>query len=221
MRFKRMKVVQKTRWFTQEEFSAILRELDPQTPIAGRSASRFVPGVDTKIHRERAEAHDMFIALCLMGGRWTEVATVTLRMVQETVATLYGWKTGRERAVPLAGLLKDVVDRRSAAAEPGQIYLFPGKLGIETARCGPSRAISRAITKAGCNAPHLVKMHGRATIHSTRHTFASWLLQGDASLADVQQLLGHASITMTMRYSHLDGKKVVDRAASILGGVRL
>jgi integrase len=39
--------------------------------------------------------------------------------------------------------------------------------------------------------------------HDLRHTFASWLLQRGRTLKEVQEALGHQTITMTMRYSHL------------------
>lgn len=40
-------------------------------------------------------------------------------------------------------------------------------------------------------------------IHDLRHTFASWLVQRDVKLQEVQRLLGHTSIIMTQRYAHL------------------
>lgn len=39
--------------------------------------------------------------------------------------------------------------------------------------------------------------------HDLRHTFASRSIEGGASIADLQQLLGHKTIQMTMRYAHL------------------
>ena len=43
----------------------------------------------------------------------------------------------------------------------------------------------------------------RAVVHTLRHTFASHLVMKGIPLATVQKLMGHADITMTMRYSHL------------------
>lgn len=40
-------------------------------------------------------------------------------------------------------------------------------------------------------------------VHDLRHSFASFLVNAGCSLYEVQKLLGHASITMTQRYSHL------------------
>jgi site-specific recombinase XerD len=38
--------------------------------------------------------------------------------------------------------------------------------------------------------------------HDLRHTFATNLVLGGADLATVKELMGHADITMTLRYSH-------------------
>ncbi len=57
--------------------------------------------------------------------------------------------------------------------------------------------------------------------HDLRHTFASHLVMNGVDLVTVQQLMGHGSINMTMRYSHLAPEhrpkavKVLDSALSV------
>ena len=54
-------------------------------------------------------------------------------------------------------------------------------------------------------------------IHDLRHTCAAWLVSSGAQLADVKDLLGHSTITMTERYAHLAPERVRS-AVNLLDG---
>jgi hypothetical protein len=61
---------------------------------------------------------------------------------------------------------------------------------------------------------------------ASRHTFASHLVMRNAPLKAVQEMMGHANISMTMRYAHLaphvtrDAVRLLDQAAPVHNSVR-
>jgi integrase/recombinase XerD len=118
-------------------------------------------------------------------------------------------KGGKERIVPVAGMASHALD---AYIKHGRPYLRPknSARGIDTsavfvnARGGRlSRQGVFGIVKAYGDRVGL-KMHP----HTLRHSFATHLLEGGADLRALQEMLGHADISTTQVYTHVDRRHI-------------
>lgn len=215
----------KTRWLTPEEWKRVYDELDPDREVPRGNGASGTP--DPFLRAQRQQAQDLLVGLTMCGGRWREVSSMTVdQLLPDGRVRLYGWKTKQERIVQAPALFREVLERRKAASQAtGTPYLFPGNSraarGRKGSRVAPqtcSRALRRAFDRAGCNEPHTVERDGTATAHSLRHTFASLLLQSGVSLQGVRDLLGHADITTTTRYTHLGSDALARAGAEAIGG---
>ena len=72
--------------------------------------------------------------------------------------------------------------------------MFPSPVKEGQPRFGVQRQFGKAVKKASVH---------NFRFHDLRHTFASHLVMSGVDLMAVKELLGHATLTMTMRYSHL------------------
>ena len=75
-------------------------------------------------------------------------------------------------------------------------FLFLNARGTPLSRVGAWGIIKAHARRAG-----LAK---RVTPHTLRHTFATHLLEGGADLRAVQEMLGHADLSTTQLYTHVD-----------------
>lgn len=134
------------------------------------------------------------------GLRAGEIFSLTWKDVDldHGLITLLDTKSGRTRTVSMTGDIKAIFYQM----EPGNKMdlVFPARGGGKSTQI--SKAFSRAVEKAGFN-EGIDDRRQRVTFHTLRHTFASWLVMDGISLYEVKELLGHASLAMTERYSHL------------------
>lgn len=225
IKFPVVKVAGKLRWFTPAEVDRLLRELDPTKVFIGSLGK--MRGVRLTLSplavRQRQDAYDLVVMLLDTGCRYSEVGmipwsaidTVTWRWID-----IYRTKTDNAGLLSMTDRLREALQRRYSA-RGNSAYVFPGydADGDDTPRGVSTKAIRRAIDRAGLNAPELVKRYGRATTHTLRDTFASWLVQSGVSLFKVQKMLGHADMRMTAKYGHLEQREVSDEVAGVLNGL--
>lgn len=79
------------------------------------------------------------------------------------------------------------------------------------------KIFTRAVEACGFNR-NVYDRRQKVVFHTLRHTFASWLVQEGVPLSVISRLLGHSSIHLTMRYSHLSFSQEKN-ATDILGGL--
>jgi len=120
-------------------------------------------------------------------------------------------KGSKTRTVPVGAAARDALkawmNARAQLAAPGERALFVGGRGR---RIAPTVVHSRLRAWAGRRG-----LNQHVHPHMLRHSFATHVLQSSQDLRAVQELLGHASISTTQVYTHLDFQalaKVYDAA---------
>ena len=118
---------------------------------------------------------------------------------QELVHVRLG-KGAKDRVVPLGEEAAHLVGRYLREARPSLVHGAQDALFVSTRGRRLDTSTLRRLV------PHP---------HRLRHAFATHLLEGGADLRTIQELLGHASLSTTERYSHVDARRlrrVYDRA---------
>jgi integrase/recombinase XerD len=137
------------------------------------------------------------------GMRVSELVALPLRALDldERIVLVFG-KGSKERLVPIGGpavraaerYLRDVRPALDRGRGEGRVLL--NARGRPLSRQSVWTLVRESSQRAGIEA--------RVSPHTLRHSFATHLLEGGADLAAVQELLGHADISTTQIYTHVD-----------------
>ena len=169
---------ERLRFLTREEVRALLDDLEKRHP----------------------QLHDMALLSLRTGLRPTEVFKLRGQDVDGNACGLYIIQKGGKRVfvrVP-EDMIRMLQAYKRKPAEP--IFQQPRK---KTAFEKTPACFQTAVRKLNL-APEDGDSLYTVTLHTMRHTFASWLAQsGKVTLMELQKLMRHKNITMTMRYAHL------------------
>ena len=172
-----------------EEMDAVLSAIDLSKPEGTRNRA-------------------MLELLYSCGLRVSELITVRISCYheQEGFLRVIG-KGNKERLVPMGGAALRWVQhyreqtRSHQQVKPGQEdYLFLNRRGGKLSRMMVFNIIRDQVLKLGITK--------QVSPHTFRHSFATHLVEAGADLRAVQEMLGHASITTTEIYTHLDRQRL-------------
>jgi len=160
---------------------------------------------DTYAWRDRALVHLLYATGC----RASELSNLRVRdlHLKDRYCMCHG-KGDKQRLVPLGdpairaveAYLEKQRDKLAAAAPRPPEWLLLSRTGKRLRREAIWVLVKKYALRAG--APPQVSPH------TLRHSFATHLLAGGADLRQVQELLGHASITTTQIYTHVDASRL-------------
>ncbi len=173
--------------------------------LSAEEVARLLSAPDTKTplgFRDKAMLELLYAA----GLRVSELITLTpLDFDAQTGLLKVFGKGSKERLVPIHYLAQDICIRYlqhiRGAFNPVQGFFFLNRSGKGLTRQGVWKLIKRYAVQAGITKA--------ISPHSLRHSFATHLLEGGADLRTVQILLGHADISATEIYTHVQANRLL------------
>jgi integrase len=146
------------------------------------------------------QLHDMALLSLHCGLRAGEIFDLRWGNVDvdHAIMILMDTKSGKNRTVHLTQKAMQVLENLPKG-KPGD-FVFTDKDGEKITDI--SNAFMSAVNKLKLN-EGVTDRRLKVIFHTLRHTYASWLVQQGVDLYTVKELMGHSTLAMTERYSHL------------------
>lgn len=180
----------------------------PKSPNEEQADSALEALGDAADRAEWIGARDHAIA-CLMYGcglRIGEALGLTVQAIgEETTSLNIHGKGDKTRNVPLLKVVRDAVMAYKNICPilgEGKAPLFIGARGKALQPAVFQRTLRSLRRQMG--------LPESLTPHALRHAFATHLLSRGAELRDIQELLGHSSLSTTQRYTHVDTTRLLE-----------
>lgn len=141
--------------------------------------------------------YNVVILALSTGARKSELLTLKWKDVdlKRGMITLHETKNGERRALPLKGLALQLIENSLEKSDPTpkpNDFLFPSTKKAQPIDIRTSW--ENAVKNAGID---------DFRFHDLRHSAASYLAMSGASLAEIAEVMGHKTLQMVKRYSHL------------------
>lgn len=175
-------------FLNREEIDALLAAPEPATALGARDKA-------------------LIELLYATGLRVSELCDLLLEDLNLQAGYLIAKGKGdKERIVPIGAVailaLEHYLSWARAEVSKGRAgrHVFVGPTGKRLTRQAVWKRIRHYALEAGIDKP--------ISPHKLRHSFATHLLEGGADLRSVQMMLGHADVSTTQVYTHVDGRRL-------------
>ncbi len=157
-----------------------------------------------ELKKHSMQDYEMAYISLYTGMRFGEIANLTWQDIdfKNDIITIKDPKNNTGRVAYITDNLKKLLIEKYNREKPQSLgeLLFKqinGKKLIEI-----SRTYNQVVNKLGLN-DGVTDPRNKVVFHTLRHTFASWLAIQGTPIYTIKELMGHKSLSMTERYSHL------------------
>lgn len=138
--------------------------------------------------------------VCRLKHQDVNLKNMTLKVVQG--------KFSKDRIIPIPGQLKEVVEAHMEIYKDVE-YMFPSRIKESPHVCSRqvTQYFSASLKNAGLDyvafKDKANRPRAKYRFHTLRHSYATYLLNNNVDIRDIQALLGHSNIMATQIYTHV------------------
>jgi integrase len=158
-----------------------------------------------ELHKHSLQTYRIALLSLNTGMRFGEIASLRWQHVnlERELILIVDPKNGENRTAYMLEPVRKMFSEMHPGA-PGEL-VFPDKNGCKMGKV--SNTFPKAVSALGFN-DGITDRRLRLGFHSLRHTAASWLANSGVEMQIIAKILGHKTLAMTMRYSHISDLSV-------------
>lgn len=165
-----------------------------------------VDGLESSVGFEMLRNKTVLLCFYSTGIRLAELVGLDMSSVDMAGCTLkVKGKRNRERVIPFAqelhSLFEEYIEERAKVALPDESAFFVSSRGTRISRSTVYRMVNSALRRESSL--------NKCSPHVLRHTFATAMLNNNAELGAVKELLGHRRLATTEVYTHLTFEELI------------